>query len=87
VLRFFRAIEFDPGRNVKISMDGVRGIADLDGARIWDGTLTWDGKRHSKLRSILPATGVYAEQSFMIVPRTGFDMVYLRDSKDAHPIV
>jgi len=55
-----------------------------DDVRTWDDMRTWDGKRRGKLRSILSATDVYAEQSFMIVPRTGFDMVWLGDSKDAH---
>lgn len=31
----------------------------------------------------LQRSGVYAEQSFMIVPRRGFNLVCLRDSKDA----
>ena len=32
----------------------------------------------------LQQSGVYAEQSFMIVPRPGFNLVCLRDGKDVH---
>lgn len=31
---------------------------------------------------MLPKSGIYADHSFMIVPKSGFNLVYLRDGKD-----
>jgi hypothetical protein len=31
---------------------------------------------------MLPKSGIYADQNFMIVPKSGFNLVYLRDGKD-----
>jgi hypothetical protein len=56
------------------------------------GAIDW-ARHHRGLRlgnamasfvQFLQYSGVYAEQSFMIVPRGGFNLVCLRDSKDVH---
>jgi hypothetical protein len=40
------------------------------------------GKAMPSFVQFLPRSGVYAEENFMIVPRGGFNLVCLRDSKD-----
>lgn len=42
------------------------------------------GNAMPRFVQFLPYSGVFAEQSFMIVPRPGFNLVCLRDSKDVH---
>ncbi|WP_175361066.1 hypothetical protein [Bradyrhizobium sp. STM 3843] len=44
----------------------------------------WLGKAMASFVQFLQQSGVYAAQSFMIVPRGGFNLVCLRDSKDVH---